>query len=523
MNFLRLSDDLLSVLYEDDEIIAIDKPYGFNAHTNDSKEEHGEAIQDGLIEIYEKQLGVKLHIIHRLDQTTTGVMIFGKSSESAKKYAEFFYERKVQKTYWFVTKNRSEKKRFFIDKTIVHKGKDLEATTDLKFLDSNATFALWEAKPHTGRNHQIRIHAQSAGISILGDSKYEGAEYPFLCLHNHQIEFPNGLIITSHPPIYFQDLDLLTDPELSIAFFEVDRRYRLYKQVSESNECYRMVHNKNGSEVPGYTLDHYGAYLILNWYRPKWIAIEESKFQYLADVLEKPILVNIVNEKRKLILGNSGSELPHSWVVKESQIQYEVRSESPLSTGLVLNQRLQRKWLSQNASGKTVLSLFAYTGGYALAATLGGATEVAVVEYSKNNLEWAKKNFILNSLSIDRLKFLYRDSLTFVEQCLSKNIKFDIITCDVPTFYRREKGIFQVEKDLEHFLENMLSLLNEKGQLILNTQFDGFYINDLRQMIQKVKKTKSLPELEIATILPSLDFEMPDQKSNLKSFLICLK
>ena len=76
MKFVRLFDPLLSVLFEDDDIVAIDKPYGFNAHTNDSKIEHSDFIQDGLIEIYEKNLGQKLHIIHRLDQTTTGVMIF---------------------------------------------------------------------------------------------------------------------------------------------------------------------------------------------------------------------------------------------------------------------------------------------------------------------------------------------------------------------------------------------------------------------------------------------------------------
>lgn len=72
MKFLRLQDHLLSVLFEDDDIVAINKPYGFNAHTNDSKIEHSEYIQDGLIEIYEKNFGKKLHIIHRLDQNNNG-------------------------------------------------------------------------------------------------------------------------------------------------------------------------------------------------------------------------------------------------------------------------------------------------------------------------------------------------------------------------------------------------------------------------------------------------------------------
>ncbi|RYZ82895.1 MAG: hypothetical protein EOP06_20935, partial [Proteobacteria bacterium] len=87
MNFLRLPDPLLSILFENEEIIAVDKPYGISAHTNESKAEHGQFVQDALIEIYEKQLEIPLHIVHRLDQTTTGVMIFAKSSEAAKVYA----------------------------------------------------------------------------------------------------------------------------------------------------------------------------------------------------------------------------------------------------------------------------------------------------------------------------------------------------------------------------------------------------------------------------------------------------
>ena len=84
MNFLRLNDKLLSVLFEDSEIIAIDKAYGINTHTNESKVGNTDFFQDGLIEIFEKNLKIKLYIVHRLDQTTTGVIVFAKSPESAK-------------------------------------------------------------------------------------------------------------------------------------------------------------------------------------------------------------------------------------------------------------------------------------------------------------------------------------------------------------------------------------------------------------------------------------------------------
>ena len=287
MNFLRLHDPLLSILFENEDIIAIDKPYGFNAHTNDSKIEHSDFIQDGLIEIFEKNLNCKLHIIHRLDQTTTGVMIFGKSTESAKKYAEYFFDRKVQKTYLFITKSISQKNTFEINQMIIHKGKELDALTDLRLMDKNSGFELWQALPHTGRNHQIRIHAQFAEIPILGDEKYTGADYPFLCLHNCKIEFPNGVIIESKPPEYFKNLNILNNKQRAKIIFEIDRRQRLFS-LADQQQCLRLVHHKNKFKNQDFTMDQFGEKQITQPSEPTenqaWIAIDNKiKFELKAD------------------------------------------------------------------------------------------------------------------------------------------------------------------------------------------------------------------------------------------------
>jgi 23S rRNA (cytosine1962-C5)-methyltransferase len=503
MKFLRLPDPLLSVLFEDEDIIAIDKPYGFNAHTNDSKIEHSQYIQDGLIEIYEKQLGRKLHIIHRLDQTTTGVMIFGKSVESAKKYAEFFFNRQVKKTYWFITKSKSKAKNFLINKTIVHKAKDLDAETDLVFLKSSPHFELWQANPHTGRNHQIRIHAEEAGIPILGDAKYNGATYAFLCLHNHRIEFPNGVVILSEPPVYFKNLNYLEDAGLARLFFEADRRLRLFSSA-EANQCYRLVHAKNNSAHSNFTVDNFGANLVLN-YKDTFTDSDANRFAIFAKHLKKPIVYK--------------PQAVH-WVAQENKMAYHIRTNSGQAVGLLLNQRLQRNWVLNNSKEKSVLNLYAYTSTYSLAAALGGAKEVISVEASKNSLNWGRENFELNKVNHENLKFLLRDSLTFIEQCHSKNNKFDLIICDAPSFMRREKGFFKIEDDIEALLGACLKCLNQNGQLLFSTNYDNFFIDDIRNIILKVQKSLKIEKLEISCILPALDFELPDEKTNLKSFLI---
>lgn len=517
MNFLRLNDELLSVLFEDDDIIAIDKPYGFNAHTNDAKADHGAAIEDGLIEIYEKNRGAPLHIIHRLDQTTTGVMIFGKSVESAKKYADYFLNRQVKKTYWFITKSQSKANTFMVNQPIIHKAKELEAKTELNRLMAEHGYELWQANPFTGRNHQIRIHAQYAGLSLLGDEKYGGAVYPFLTLHNRKIQFPNGISIESRPPVYFESLSLLSDPVLSKIFFEVDRRERLFAGKDLSQQCYRLVNHVNGAKEPGFSLDQFGSHLVLSWYRDEWTPKNLATWTQVSGSLNKPIWV--YGKDLKQLVGQVSSE---PWSANELNVKYELKAEATSSVGLYLNQRLQRKWIKDSAKDKKVLSLFSNTGTYGLSAALGHAREVTLIDANKNHLAWAKRNFQKNGLNPESYKFLFRDSLTFVEASLAKQTKFDIIVCDTPTFFRREKGIFRVEKSLEKLVSDCLSLLAPGGAFLISTQFDGFFIDDLRRLIIKVQKSLAISNLQINLVLPSMDFELPHEKTNLKSFLIKL-
>lgn len=455
MNFLRLNDPLLSVLFEDDDIIAIDKPYGFNAHTNDSKIEHSDFIQDGLIEIYQKNLNQKLHIIHRLDQTTTGVMIFGKSAEGAKKYAEYFFNRQVQKTYWFITKSvsslrKSTPSEHKIDQAIIHKGKELDAITDFKLLNSNSGYQLWQALPHMGRNHQIRIHAQAANISILGDTKYDGAEYPFLCLHNCSIQFPNGLILNSKPPKYFEDLNLLNDVSNTKIIFEADRRLRLFSKASATDSL-RLAHIKNKS-------------------------------------------LNKLND----VIIDQGTELP-------------------------TNQRLQRNWVLNNSKNKNILNLFSGTGLFTLSAAQGHAAAITTVDLKKNNLNSLREKLDNHNLPQEAHKFLLRDSFTYVEQAASKNLKFDLIICDAPTFYRRESGIFKIEIEIQKLIELCLGCLSPNGTFLFSTISDDIYIDQIRDLFIQAQKKLGPAHLEINSILPSLDFELPDEKVQLKSFLVHLK
>ena len=570
MKFLRLPDPLLNVLFENEEIIAFDKPYGVNTHTNDSKLGQTEFVQDGLIEILEKQLRQKLHIVHRLDQTTSGVIIFGRTAEAAKKYAAFFFDREVMKTYWFITAAQSAQANFEIDQMIVHKGRELGAKTAFRKLQSTARFSKWEAHPFTGRNHQIRIHAKAGGIALLGDLKYDGSPYPFLCLHNHKIEFPNGLSIVSRAPAYFHDLKILEDSKLARIFHEVDRRERLFLAGEKREQCVRLIHSKNDKSDLGYSLDQFGESLLLSWYSERWTDQDRLRFSQFAQSYGRQIFVRLMhnrgkdplNKTQQLIspqdLSATQSE-PKTWTARENEIQYEIRSDSGQSFGIFLDQRLQRQWVRENSKDKSVLNLFSYTCGFSVAAAMGGATQVTSVDTNKNVLNWGKKNFELNSIPLEAHRFFCRDSIAFLDQCVNKNQKFDLVICDPPSFSRGENGIFKIEAALEILVEKCLLSLNNDGSILFSTNSEHLYIDDIRRAIHKVYKklvtSSQLPQssnqtskqssnqtskqpsnqtskqssnqasnqqFEIQSILSSLDHELPDEAPILKSFLIQL-
>lgn len=518
------------MLFENDEIVAVDKPYGLDSHTNESKAGQAEFVRPGLIELYEKQLGIPLHIVHRLDRTTTGVIVFAKTLEAAKTYQGYFRARETKKTYSFLTAAASKMDQGSCEKPILRNGDELAASTSFHVGERASGVELWTAFPKTGRNHQIRIHAAAVGLPLLGDKKYGGAPFPFICLHHRRIEFPNGVLIESLPPAYFRDLALLKNLDLAKALHEIDKRERLFSRRSVGQvpfnlqtQCLRLIHRASGEEKT-LSLDQFGPQLVMSWYPSNWGEAERVTYEQLANILEKPILVRMMSKKAPEAVGReisfAGQEGVRSWISQEGMLKHELRTDAGQAVGLFLDQRLQRKWVLESSVGKTVLNLFAYTCGFSVAAGLGGAIGVTSVDSNKNMLNWGRRNFELNGLDPAAATFLCRDALTYLDQAKSKSQKFDLIICDPPAFSRGDTGLFKIENELEDLIKGCLEILSERGRLLFSTNADALFVDDIRKAILQIQKDLKIKNLEITSLQPSLDFQAPDEKPSLKSLLI---
>lgn len=183
--------NLLNIVYEDLNIIVVNKPAGLTVHRGIRTKR---TLVDLIIEYYPpiKNIGedaARPGIVHRLDKDTSGLMVIAKNNETFYFLKKQFMERKVEKRYIILARGRVKDKKGIIisdigrfrDKQIIKNLKSKiedqnlnfkEAITEYKVLKRFKDYTLCEARPKTGRMHQIRAHFKSIGHPVAGDKKY---------------------------------------------------------------------------------------------------------------------------------------------------------------------------------------------------------------------------------------------------------------------------------------------------------------------------------------------------------------
>jgi RluA family pseudouridine synthase len=175
------------VLYEDERIVAVNKAPGI-AVCGD-RWDPSAARLDKLLAA--RRNGEKVFIVHRIDQDTSGLVVFAKDRETHRKLSIAFETRQIKKRYIAAVHGRPVWKETTCDLplvidgnkqhlTIVDKYQGKESLTRFRLVASAGNYSIVEAIPETGRTHQIRVHLASLGHSILCDGFYGNAKPVFL-------------------------------------------------------------------------------------------------------------------------------------------------------------------------------------------------------------------------------------------------------------------------------------------------------------------------------------------------------
>ena len=191
----------LQILYEDADIIIIDKPAGLLSIASD-KEKERTAYHQLTDYVRLKDPENRIFIVHRLDQETSGVMLFAKNEDIKHSLQDNWKEAVVDRAYIAVVEGQVEKKegriKSWLQETktrLVYSssspGEGQEAVTCYKVLETGAGYSLLEIRLETGRKNQIRVHMKDIGHSIIGDKKYGAMTNPIgrLGLHAHILAF----------------------------------------------------------------------------------------------------------------------------------------------------------------------------------------------------------------------------------------------------------------------------------------------------------------------------------------------
>ncbi|MDP3313346.1 RluA family pseudouridine synthase [Lutibacter sp.] len=196
----------LNILFEDNHFLIINKQSGDIIQGDKTGDTPlSEIVKTYIKEKYNKPGAVFLGVVHRLDRPTTGVVVFARTSKSLERFNKMLREKKVDKTYWAVVKNKPNKEEDTLVGYLKKNPKNNKSTSysteiegskksilHYKLLKSLENYHLLEVDLETGRHHQIRCQLAAIGSPIKGDLKYgfdRSNKDASIHLHARKIEF----------------------------------------------------------------------------------------------------------------------------------------------------------------------------------------------------------------------------------------------------------------------------------------------------------------------------------------------
>ncbi|HEU1656278.1 TPA: class I SAM-dependent rRNA methyltransferase [Streptococcus pneumoniae] len=305
------------------------------------------------------------------------------------------------------------------------------------------------------------------------------------------------------------------------AFFET-----LFRKAKEKRSAYYQddlttayrLFNQEGDGFGGLTVDLYGDYAVFSWYNSYVYqirqTISEAFRQVFPEVLgayEKIRFKGLNYESAHVY----GQEAPDFFTVLENGVLYQVFMNDGLMTGIFLDQHEVRGSLVDGlAMGKSLLNMFSYTAAFSVAAAMGGASHTTSVDLAKRSRELSQAHFQANGLSTDEHRFIVMDVFEYFKYAKRKDLTYDVIVLDPPSFARNKKQTFSVAKDYHKLISQSLEILNPGGIIIASTNAANVSRQKFTEQIDKGFAGRSYQILNKYGLPADFAYNKKDESSN---------
>lgn len=304
-------------------------------------------------------------------------------------------------------------------------------------------------------------------------------------------------------------------------FFET-----LFRKAKEKRNAYYQddlttafrLFNQEGDGFGGLTVDLYGDYAVFSWYNSYVYQIRQTISEVFRQVF--PEVLGAYEKIRFKGLDYEsahvyGQEAPDFFTVLENGVLYQVFMNDGLMTGIFLDQHEVRGSLVDGlAMGKSLLNMFSYTAAFSVAAAMGGASQTTSVDLAKRSRELSQAHFQANGLSTDEHRFIVMDVFEYFKYAKRKDLTYDVIVLDPPSFARNKKQTFSVAKDYHKLISQSLEILNPGGIIIASTNAANVSRQKFTEQIDKGFAGRSYQILNKYGLPADFAYNKKDESSN---------
>lgn len=314
-----------------------------------------------------------------------------------------------------------------------------------------------------------------------------------------------------------QQQNELIDQEFFVRKIQTALHYRNSFFEDANTTAFRVV-NGEGDGLGGLTIDYFDGFYLINWYSEGVYSFKS----FVVEALKRLVDFKGIYEKKRFdakgqyvedddfVTGVRG-EFP--LIVKENGVDFAVYLNEGAMVGVFLDQRPVRKLIrDQYASGKTVLNTFSYTGAFSVFAVKGGASRTTSVDLANRSLNKTIEQFSVNGIDYEEQNILVMDVFKYFKYAVKKNLSFDMVILDPPSFARSKKHTFSAAKDYKDLIKDAISITEDDGIIVASTNYSGYDMKKFKGFIdQAFKETNGKYKL-------LEEFTLPEDFRTIKEF-----